>query len=106
LGQTQERGQAYTVQAEDSLSRLAAKFYQDFDAWPAIQLATNAKAAQDSRFTVIKNPNVIEAGQILWIPSPDEAERLLAGYAPVNPKLQPLTSELLAEFETYIESGH
>jgi len=105
LGQSQEGGQAYTVQAEDSLSRLAAKFYQDFDAWPAIQLATNAKAAQDSRFTVIKNPNVIEAGQILWIPDPDEAQRLLAGYAPADPKLQPLTSELLAEFETYIESA-
>jgi nucleoid-associated protein YgaU len=87
LSQSQEGGQAYTVQAADSLSGLAYRFYQDFDAWPAIQLATNAKAVEDSHFAVIKNPNVLEAGQLLWIPDPAEAERLLAGYAPVEPEL-------------------
>ncbi|HXV42778.1 MAG TPA: serine hydrolase, partial [Anaerolineae bacterium] len=105
LSQSQEGGQAYTVQAEDSLSGLAYQFYQDFDAWPAIQLATNARAAEDSRFSVIKNPNIVEAGQLLWIPDAAEAQRLLAGYAPAQPELQPLTGELLAEFATFIETN-
>lgn len=103
--QSEAGGQAYTVQAEDSLSRLAAKFYQDFEAWPAIQLATNARAAQDSRFAVIKNPNIIEAGQLVWIPDPAEAAQLLAGYLPAQPELRPLTGELLAEFESFIEQA-
>jgi hypothetical protein len=75
--QQQDDGQAYLVQAGDSLMGLAEQFYQTYAAWPAIQMATNAKAAQDSRFSVIENPDQLAAGQLLWIPGPDEAERLL-----------------------------
>ncbi|MFQ5613834.1 MAG: ABC transporter substrate-binding protein [Anaerolineae bacterium] len=73
-----QEGEAYTVQADDWLSKLADKFYGDIFAWPAIWLATNAKAAEDSSFATIDNPNLIEIGQVLWIPSPEEAQVLLA----------------------------
>lgn len=103
--QEQDDGQAYLVQAGDSLMGLAEQFYQTYAAWPAIQMATNAKAAQDSRFAKIENPDQLAAGQLLWIPSPDEAERLLGGGISLGPpKAKPLTPELLAEFESYIET--
>ncbi len=98
-------GQAYTVQATDSLSGLAEQFYQNYAAWPAIQMATNAKAAQDSRFTPIEDPNQLAAGQLIWIPDSAEAEQLLGGTISLGPpEPKPLTPELLADFETYIET--
>ncbi|MBI1877077.1 MAG: serine hydrolase, partial [Chloroflexi bacterium] len=104
--QGQEGGQAYTVQAEDSLSWLAEEFYQNYAAWPAIQIATNAKAAVDSRFTAIEDPDQLSAGQLIWIPDPEEAERLLGGAISLGPpEAKPLTPELLAEFETFIETA-
>jgi CubicO group peptidase (beta-lactamase class C family) len=93
------------VQAEDTLSGLAEKFYQNVAAWPAIQITTNAKAAEDSRFTPIKNPDTLQSGQVIWIPDPAEVERLLGIDLPNKPELQPLTSELLTEFETYVETA-
>jgi len=76
----QAGGQEYTVLADDWLSKLADKFYGDIFAWPAIWLATNAKAAEDTSFAAIDNPDVIEIGQKLWIPDADEAASLLAEY--------------------------
>ncbi len=66
---TQEAGQAYVVQAGDWLSKIAAKYYGDPLAYPAIVEATNAKAKEDSSFTVIANPDALETGQKLWIPA-------------------------------------
>lgn len=77
----QEGGEVYVVQADDWLSKVADKFYGDIFAWPAIWLATNAKAAEDDRFTVIENPDIIEVGQQLWVPEAEEAASLLAEYA-------------------------
>jgi nucleoid-associated protein YgaU len=37
-------------------------------AYPVIVDATNAKAKEDSSFTEITNPDLIEIGQKLWIP--------------------------------------
>lgn len=62
-------GQAYIVQADDWLSKLAQKFYGDMFTYPVIVDATNAKAATDSSFDVIDNPDLIEIGQKLWIPA-------------------------------------
>ena len=62
-------GEAYTVQAGDWLSKLAEKYYGDPLAYPAIVDATNAKAAEDDSFTAITNPDAIEAGQKIWIPT-------------------------------------
>ncbi|MCL4295639.1 MAG: hypothetical protein KJ077_07920 [Anaerolineae bacterium] len=64
----EEKGQAYVVQADDWLSKLALKFYNDMMEYPVIVEATNAKAKDDSSFMVITNPDLIEIGQKLWIP--------------------------------------
>jgi nucleoid-associated protein YgaU len=66
---TQADGEAYVVQADDWLSKIADKFYGDISAYPTIVEATNAKAKEDSSFTVIANPDLIEIGQKLWIPN-------------------------------------
>jgi branched-chain amino acid transport system substrate-binding protein len=71
-------GQEYIVQADDWLSKLADKNYGDVLAWPIIWEATNAKAAEDSTFAVIENPNLIEVGQKLWIPDSETAQAMLA----------------------------
>ena len=74
-------GEDYTVQADDWLSKLADKFYGDPFSWPAIWLATNQKATEDDGYANIVNPNIIEVGQKLWIPTADEAGALLSEYA-------------------------
>jgi len=100
------QGQAYTVEAGDTLGSLAEKFYQNYSAWPAIQLATNAKAAQDSRFSALPNSDSLQLGQQIWIPDPAEAERLLGGKVKINvPQLHSLTPQLLAEFDTFVETA-
>lgn len=68
-----------TVQADDWLSKLAEKFYGDPLAYPAIVAATSAKAASDDSFTALNDPDVIEAGWKLCIPSADDAQALLSG---------------------------
>lgn len=62
-------GEAYIVQSDDWLSKIAEKQYGDSLAYPAIVEATNAKAAEDSSFAVISDPNTVEAGQKLWLPA-------------------------------------
>lgn len=62
-------GQEYIVQADDWLSKLADKAYGDMFAYPVIVEATNAKAAEDTSFTFIDNPDLIEIGQKVWIPA-------------------------------------
>ncbi|MCB0197336.1 MAG: hypothetical protein KDJ65_35645, partial [Anaerolineae bacterium] len=62
-------GEEYIVQADDWLSTIAEKQYGDPLAYPAIVEATNAKAAEDDSFAVIDNPDVIEIGQKLWLPT-------------------------------------
>lgn len=62
-------GKEYIVQADDWLSKIAGKEYGDPLAYPAIVEATNAKAAEDASFSAIADPNVIEAGQKLWLPA-------------------------------------
>ena len=69
---TDEAGQVYTVQADDWLSKLADKFYGDPLAYLVIFEATNNKAAQDSSFATLTDPNLIEVGQQLFIPQTNE----------------------------------
>lgn len=68
-----------TVQADDWLSKVADKFYGDPLAFPAIVAATSAKAASDDSFVALNNPDVIEPGWKLCIPSKADAEALLTG---------------------------
>ncbi len=62
-------GEVYIVQTDDWLSKLAQKYYSDALAYPAIVEATNAKAAEDTTFAPITDPDVIKVGQKLWIPA-------------------------------------
>lgn len=62
------QGQAYVVQADDWLSKLALRFLDDARAYPKIVAATNLKAAEDPTFARIENPDLIEVGWKLWIP--------------------------------------
>ena len=77
-------GEAYNVQADDWLSKIAEKEYGNVLAFPAIVEATNAKAAEDDSFAVIDNPDVIAVGQKLWIPTEPDLTGLsnLSGLTP------------------------
>lgn len=61
-------GEAYTVQAGDWLTKISEKYYGDAQAYRPIIEATNAKAAEDSSFATITDPNLIIVGQKLWVP--------------------------------------
>jgi multiple sugar transport system substrate-binding protein len=67
----------YTVQADDWLSKLADRFFGTYLAYPAIVDATNAAANSDDSYTRIQNPDEIEIGQALCVPSDAEAEAFL-----------------------------
>jgi phosphate transport system substrate-binding protein len=75
----QAGGKTYTVQKDDWLSKIADKEYGDLLAYPAIVYYNNLKAQEDSTFTVIENPNVLEVGWIIYIPTSEEAETYLTG---------------------------
>lgn len=75
------QGQDYTVQADDWLSKLADKFLGDVLAYPAITYYTNQKSAADDSFAQIRDSNVIEVGQKIYIPSQEEAAAYFAGGA-------------------------
>jgi transforming growth factor-beta-induced protein len=58
----------YTVQADDWLSKIAEKELGDVLAYPQLAEATNAAAAQSSKYAMINNPDIIEIGQVICIP--------------------------------------
>jgi hypothetical protein len=64
----------YVVQADDWLSKLADKYFGDVLAYPAILEATNAAAQDDGSYATIANPDLIEIGWKLCIPSAADAE--------------------------------
>jgi len=70
-------GQDYVVQADDWLSKLADKFYGDPSAYLIIVEATNARAGQDGSYTLIDDPNLIEIGQKLFIPSTGQTSEVV-----------------------------
>jgi iron complex transport system substrate-binding protein len=71
----------YTVQADDWLSKIAAKFLGDALAYPAIVEATNQQQTQDSAFAQIANPDAIEVGWKICIPSTAAAQAALTNPA-------------------------
>ncbi len=78
-------GQEYIVQVDDWLSKLSDKFYGDIFAYPDIVEATNIKAAEDSNFTLITDPDVIEVSQKLWLPAVKDANIITEGGIPFKP---------------------
>lgn len=67
-----------TVQADDWLSKIADKFYGNPLAYPAIVDATNNKATVDNSYNAIDNPDVIEPGWKLCVPSVEDAQKSTA----------------------------
>lgn len=80
-GQESACAEEYTVQADDWLSKIADKFLGNALAFPAIFEATNQQHAADSTFAQIANPDLIEIGWQLCIPTAEQAQALLAGSA-------------------------
>jgi len=68
--------QDVVVQADDWLSKLADKFYGDVLAFQAIVQATNQANAADKSYAQIDNPDIIEIGWKLCIPSVADASTL------------------------------
>jgi multiple sugar transport system substrate-binding protein len=75
----QLEGKTYTVQKDDWLSKIADKEYGDVMAYTAIVHYTNLKAKEDSQFARIDNPDRIEVGWLLYIPTSEEAAVYLGG---------------------------
>ncbi|HEY86371.1 MAG TPA: PhnD/SsuA/transferrin family substrate-binding protein [Chloroflexi bacterium] len=101
----QDGGTDHTVQKDDWLSKLADKFLGDLFAWPAIWEATNAKAATDDSFATIDNPNIIEVGQKLYIPSPEEAAVILGAQAPAAGELGSPEKPIQVLFVPSVDAG-
>ncbi len=75
-------GDDYTVQANDWLSKLADKFYGDINAYWAIMAATNQANGTDPSYAKISNPDQIEVGDKLMIPTVDDAVAFMADFDP------------------------
>jgi polar amino acid transport system substrate-binding protein len=73
------KGQDYTIQKADWLSKLADKYLGNALAYDAIVEATNKMAEQQpDKYTKIENPDVIEPGWVIFVPEATTAPA--AGY--------------------------
>src|SRR5512136_1511088 len=78
----QAKGQDYVVVKDDWLSKLADKYLGNQLSYPAIVALTNDKAAKDSSYAKIDNPDRIEVGWKIYIPSAEEATAYMATSKP------------------------
>jgi peptide/nickel transport system substrate-binding protein len=67
----------YVVQADDSLSAIAERYYGNVLAFPVIADANNEIAISDSSYAAIDDPNVIDIGWKLCIPAGEVAQAML-----------------------------
>ena len=81
-----QEGQDYVVVADDWLSKLADKYLGNPLAYPAIVEFTNQKHAEDASYAEITDPDLIEVGWKIYIPSAEEAAAIVAE-APAPEKL-------------------
>ena len=63
-----QTGQAYTVQRDDTLWRLAEKYLGDGRLYQEIIVATQARHTADSEFSELLDPDLLYVGDRLWIP--------------------------------------
>jgi len=75
----QEEGKTYTVQKDDWLSKIADKEYGDPYAYPAIFYYNNLKALEDETYNAITDPDLLEIGWTLYIPTPEDAAAYMTG---------------------------
>lgn len=68
----------YSVQADDWLSKIAEKEFGSVSSYPALAIATDMKHAEDASYALITNPNVVEVGMKLCVPSAADAKTLNA----------------------------
>jgi hypothetical protein len=71
----------YVVQVGDTLASIAAETLNDPLAYPALMVLANA--APDDEYANIDDPNVIEEGWTICIPSEEDLPDLLAQGGPV-----------------------
>jgi peptide/nickel transport system substrate-binding protein len=74
----QEGGQDYVIVADDWLSKLADKYLGNPLAYWAIVEYTNKKHAEDDSYAGITDPDLIEVGWKIYIPSAEEAAAVVA----------------------------
>jgi hypothetical protein len=89
LAQTGAEGQAYVVQGDDTLWKIAEKQLGNGRYFREIISATNAKHAEDATFASIEDPNIIVFGSKLWLPA---LESLPAIPAEAPFQAQPVTT--------------
>lgn len=69
--------EVYIVQADDWLSKIAAKFLGDAVAYPALAAATNQQHTSDKSFARIGDPDLLEVGWKLCVPATEVGQALL-----------------------------
>lgn len=93
-------GSTYTIQADDWLSKLADKQYGDPLAYTAIVYYNNKQAEADESLTVIEDPNTIEVGWTVYLPTAEEANAYLIGNIPGGTYNEaPMLAEMVAAGE-------
>lgn len=76
----QAEDKVYTIQKDDWLSKLAEKEYGDPLAFAAIFYYNNLKAADDDSLAPIEDPDLIEVGWTIYLPSSEEAASYMDDY--------------------------
>jgi peptide/nickel transport system substrate-binding protein len=101
----QEGGQDYVVVADDWLSKLADKYLGNSFAYPAIVEYTNQKHAEDDSYAEITDPDLIEIGWKVYIPSAEEAAEILAEVPAPTEVKEELAEEQILRFGTTEEDA-
>ncbi len=87
----------YIVQAGDSVSSIAQKYYGNVLAYTTIVEATNQAAQSNRKYLPITNANIVEPGRVLCIPADAEAETMLSTHlAAPQPRVAPLPAPIPA----------
>jgi peptide/nickel transport system substrate-binding protein len=94
-------GKTYTIQADDWLSKLADKEYGNLLAYKAIVHYTNQKAKTDPAFTPIHDPDQIEVGWTIYLPTTEDAAAYLTAGEQAN-----LASEVVIGVGRNLYYGH
>ncbi|NJN96081.1 MAG: ABC transporter substrate-binding protein [Anaerolineales bacterium] len=95
-----QTGRNYTVQADDTLGKIAEKQYGDPLAFTAIVYYNNLKATEDDSLTLIEDPNVVEPGSTIYLPTVEEANSYLIGNIPGGVYNEaPILAEMVAAGE-------
>jgi uncharacterized protein len=84
------------VQPGDTLASLANRYYGESSAYAAIVTATNARAAVDSSFVRIDNPNLIRQGWKLCVPGAQRTQPVTAA-APAPPPIEQLSLPVIGQ---------